>query len=447
MSLAQTQIVLHLRHEQLRHAGHAAPYHAPVEALVLCQRQIFGGVGDVLRRGLLPPQQQGTVVVGAGVADAVGRVGVGEVAAGVAGVEGEFQHLHARPAGVVQQLRHLRRGIAQILRDELQLGEPAVEPVDQIHAGTCDPVTVFGGGLAVGHRPVAGKAAEMVDADHVIELACAVDAAYPPAEAVLPHGVPVIQGVAPQLAVGGEVVRRDAGHRLGHQLLVQLEELRLRPHVGGIQRHIDGQVADDADALLVDIVPQKLPLGEEQELQVGEELHIVGQQRSVFLQNGLAFAQADVLVLPLRPCLHAEVPLAGHVQGVVRQPAPVLLHKGGHLVRVPLPAPLVGLVQQGEAAFVDLAVVHVAGVAAPVAFGAFGSFQQPILDKHIRVDEIGVAGVGGKALIGGVAVAGGVQGQHLPVGLTGCLQKIDEVIGRLAQGADAVGGGQGGDCH
>ena len=52
--------------------------------------------------------------------------------------------------------------------------------------------------------------------------------------------------------------------------------------------------------MLVDIVPQKLPLGEEQELQIGEELHIVGQQRSVLLQNGLAFAQADVLVLPDR---------------------------------------------------------------------------------------------------------------------------------------------------
>ena len=168
----------------------------------------------------------------------------------------------------------------------------------------------------------------MVDADDVVQLAGAVDAADPPAEAVLPHAVPVVQRVAPQLSVGAEIVWRYAGHGLGDQRLVQLEELRLRPHVGGIHGHIDGQVADDADALRVDIVPQPVPLLEEQILQVGEELHVLPQQGAVLLHRPL-LPQTDVIG-PLRPRLHAEMALAGHKQGVIRQPAAVCLLEGGH---------------------------------------------------------------------------------------------------------------------
>ena len=45
VSLAQTQIVLHLCHEQLTTLDIPPISPFPVEALVLCQRQIFGGVG------------------------------------------------------------------------------------------------------------------------------------------------------------------------------------------------------------------------------------------------------------------------------------------------------------------------------------------------------------------------------------------------------------------
>ena len=141
------------------------------------------------------------------------------------------------------------------------------------------------------------------------------------------------------------------------------------------------------------------------------------------------------------------MPLAGHVQGVVRQPALVFRPEVGHRAGIALPAPLIGLAKKGKAALVDLSVVHVARVAAPVGGGALGGRQQPVIHQHIRVDKIGVAGVGGKALVGGVAIAGGTQGEHLPVGLAGVFQEIGEIIGRLAQGTDAIGGGQGGYRH
>ena len=103
----------------------------------------------------------------------------------------------------------------------------------------------------------------MVNADHVKELSRALHPANPPAKAIRFHAVIVIQGVAPQLAVLGEVVRRHAGDLRGYVALAQLEEMGLRPHIGGIHRHIDRQVADDLQPLGVDIVPQGVPLLEE----------------------------------------------------------------------------------------------------------------------------------------------------------------------------------------
>ena len=285
----------------------------------------------------------------------------------------------------------------------------------------------------------------MIDAQHVEQLSCAIDAPYPPSEAIVTHGVPVVQRVAPQLPVGAEVVWRHAGYRLRHELVVQLEELGLGPHIGGVHGHIDGQVADDADAQLVDIVPQRVPLLEEQILHIHEERHVLRQQRPV-LRQCLFLPQPDVL-RPLRPGPHAEVPLAGHIQRVIRQPPGVFRRKGRYLRAVPLPAPLEGLLQQAEPTLVDLAVVHVPGITAPVAGPALLLRQQPVGRQQLRVNVVGVAGVGGKALIRRVAVAGRAERQHLPIVLSRVLQKVRELIGCLAQRADAIGRRQGGHGH
>ena len=85
---------------------------------------------------------------------------------------------------------------------------------------------------------------------------------------------------------------------MGNQIVVQLEELRLGPDVGGVHGHVDGQIADDADALLVDVVAQSGPLPEKQKLQIGEELHILPQKCAVLVQHGLVLTKAKVVVGP-----------------------------------------------------------------------------------------------------------------------------------------------------
>ena len=195
----------------------------------------------------------------------------------------------------------------------------------------------------------------------------------------------------------------------------------------------------------MDIVPQPVPLLEEQILQVGEELHILPQQGAVLLHRPL-LPQTDVIG-PLRPRLHAEMALAGHKQGVIRQPAAVCLLEGGHGLAAALPAPLEGLVQQVEPLFIDAAVVHIPGIAAPLAPAALRSGQQTVGDQQLGVDVVGVPGVGRKALVRRIAVAGGAKRQHLPVALARRVEEIREIIRRLPQRADPIGGRQRGDGH
>lgn len=55
----------------------------------------------------------------------------------------------------------------------------------------------------------------------------------------------------------------------------------MRPDVGGIQRNIDGDIADDQHAVFMGILPQPLPLRMEAELQEPLKIKLVVQQLTV----------------------------------------------------------------------------------------------------------------------------------------------------------------------
>ena len=216
--------------------------------------------------------------------------------------------------------------------------------------------------------------------------------------------------------------------------------------VGGVERHVDGQVADYLYAQGVDVVPQLVPLLVERVLYPGEEPHVRVQQRPVVLKAP-RLSEPHVLVRPERPGHHAEMPLERHKEGVVRQPAGVLLPEACYLRGIPVPAARAGQAQDVEAVAVDLAVVHVHGVRAPVHGLDLGLFEQPVLDEQVEVDEIGVAREGGEGGVGRVAVARGAEGQELPGLLSRRGQEVREFIGLLAEGAYAVVRRQGGYGH
>ncbi len=147
--------------------------------------------------------------MGAGVADAVWRVIMGQISVIGTG-KGKFQHLHARQTGDFPEFVYLVRQNAQVLSDKGDLGEPVQQDAQQIHTGTLFPCSDLGRFRFRGDGPIAFQAPEMIYPNGIKELCGPLYPANPPAEAVPFHSLPVVKRISPELAVLGEVVRRNA---------------------------------------------------------------------------------------------------------------------------------------------------------------------------------------------------------------------------------------------
>jgi hypothetical protein len=66
-----------------------------------------------------------------------------------------------------------------------------------------------------------------------------------PAVTGVAHSVPVIDGIAPELPREAEIIRRNTRDKTGPVLLVEQEQLRVRPDIARIGGHEKGQVADE----------------------------------------------------------------------------------------------------------------------------------------------------------------------------------------------------------
>ena len=384
------------------------------------------------------PAPGGGVVVGAGVHHAVVGVIVGQVAAVLVGVKGKLQHLHAGVAAVFQQALYRGGKEAQVLGDDGGVLHVLVDGPDEVHAGALAPAAVAGGGVPVGDGVVALQPPEVVDAQHIVHGEVRLDALDPPGVAVLLHHVPAVEGVAPQLAVGGEGVRRAAGDLGGHVLLIQLEQPGLGPHVGAVHGHIDGRVPNDLHAPLVGVLLQGAPLLEEQVLGKDVVVHVLLVLFPALLQGG-GVPQAQPL-LPLGPGAALVLVLQSHVEGVILHPLRVFLAErlqGLFVLKV-----FKSLAQQLFPAGAHHIIVHMRGVLPPLHPLAGALFQKTCLRKLVQVDIQGLSRKGRIALIGAVPKAGGPQGQHLPIPLFGLHQEIHPLTGGLAEIADAVFRGQ-----
>lgn len=176
----------------------------------------------------------------------------------------------------------------------------------------------------------------MIQADNVVQLPGGSQALNPPGIAGLRHLFPVVNGVAPELAVCGEGIRRAARHLFRMAAFVQLEQLRICPHVRRIQGHVNGNVADNPDALGVGVAAQRLPLFVKfilsKELAAGFPRTAPG----AFPPEHPPSADAELPASPARACRQGV--LQRREQSIVFQPAPVLLYEGfvGFIRRKPL---------------------------------------------------------------------------------------------------------------
>ena len=144
---------------------------------------------------------------------------------------------------------------AQVLGNDGLFAQGLFHGAEQIHARALAPPSAAGVGLAVGDGIVPRKAPEMVDAQYIVGAAQHPEPPHPPGIAVPGHGVPVVQGVAPQLAGGGKSIRRAAGYLGGQQVLVQLEGFRCAPDDKYILSYMSGSAFLECPEYLDNYLP------------------------------------------------------------------------------------------------------------------------------------------------------------------------------------------------
>ena len=438
------QRVLHGNDGGIRPGFHHAPDEGlrRVLGLVKAKHPLRVGHGVLILCG--QPAQHGVVVVGAGVGHAVGRVVLRQVDVVIPAAKGEGQHLHAGIAHIVQQALHPGAEAAQILGNDGQAGKLPVEGAEQALAGAHHPFAAPGVGRAVGDGVVIGKADEVVDADEIIHGGHGAHAFHPPGVAVQAQTRPAVEGIAPQLTVGGKIVRRHTRYPLGHAVFVQLEHLRVRPGVGAVLGHIDGHVAKELDAQVVAVLFQREPLPPEQVLAEQVIPHLAVQFPAV-AGHGILLTQADALVGPVGPHLVTEVFLHRGEQGEVLRPG-ILPGKVGQLLRQ-----LLFRLRKAPAEQLFLVLPHGGEIHPVQRFGgkllAVLVGEKALLPQAGAGDEHGVAREHTGGLVGRFAVAGGAHGQHLPQAHAACAEKIGKGKGFLAHAADASRPGQGGDMQ
>ena len=281
----------------------------------------------------------------------------------------------------------------------------------------------------------------MIDPQHVAAAGRALQPAAPPGEVFLFVGVPVVDRIPPQLARFGEIIGGHARDHVRDPRLVQLEQLPMGPYVRAVVGDVDGDIADEVHALFVGVGPEGLPLGVETVLDEGVVVDQVPELFSI-PGHGLRLMIPDIL-WPVHPALALEPILQGAEQGPILEIPAVLRHVVGH------PGPIEpgeGLLEHLAAAIIQKAEIHLPGIVAPIR-ADIRIGQKPLLLQQVQIHQVGVPGESGRALIGGIPIAGGRQGQDLPIPLPRTMQIIHEIIGCLAQCAYAVGGWQAGDMQ
>ena len=399
--------------------------------------QVTAGVGHILGGGSLLPALGGDVIVRAGVDHAVGRVGVGQVVARLPAVKGKLHDLHARVAAGGQHGFDLRGQVAQVLGNDAALTQTLVHGLDERTVRTLFPVAARCRFVPGGDGVVALKAAEVVDADHVVNGGGVLHPALPPGKVRGLMPGPVVERVAPELAVGGKGVWRAAGHLGQVDLPIGLEELRVGPQVAGIRADIDGNVTHQLHAFCIGIGLEGVPLGVEEELHGLVIIHLLRQPGP---GGGQCFRLTGAQsIRPVGEACLMLLGLDGHEQGVILQPEVlpgaervVGLRGGGQ-------QPVGGLFQHQRALAVEGTIINGTH---RLGGGQLGLGQETLLDQQPVINEIGVACESGKALVRAVSVAGRANGQDLPIGLLRSGQKIHKRERFFAQCANAKGAWQ-----
>ncbi len=357
----------------------------------------------------------------------------------------ELQDVHPRYVVSLAQSLDLRCYYPQVLGHDGQLAERIAQCLENRVAGTGLPVARP---RRLGSRrdgPVRLESAEVVDAHQVGQLRRGAHAIDPPAVSGCVMILPVVQGIAPELALVTEIIRRYPGDVARPPVFVELQDLAIRPCVGAVQRDVDRHVAEQAHAALTRVFAQCRPLAMEHALDNLDVFYL-------FLDGLLEIRQCTrvasrVFRPPFRPGLLAVEGLEDAEQGVVVQPPRVVRRaKGpvnGSQLRPRRFAEALGRKpQQSGLHGYQGTVVH-EFPRQRCQFGDFGLREKSELDEIPCVYQQLVPGKRRERLVRRVAECGRSRRQELPHREPHVTHAVDKIACTTADFADTVRARQG----
>ena len=285
---------------------------------LFCELQRLHGEGQRFFGGALHPAHDGVIIMGSGVGDAVGCITAGEVRI-ISAVEAKGEHFHTRIAAPVQKLSDTVVYTSEILSDNPDSRYLAVQRFKQILPRTDNPFSFPGIGHPVTDGIVIRKPDEVINPDHIVHRCHILHPGNPPVISPATETAPPVQGISPELAVLGKIIRRNTGHSLRNPVSIQLENFRSGPGISGIFRHINRHISEKKNSPLIAIGFQGEPLPAEQELAENMESQFIFQHFRVFA-NGIRLSEND---LPVRPAgVHdsAEVLLDSCEKRIIHNP-------------------------------------------------------------------------------------------------------------------------------
>src|SRR5712692_1316483 len=146
-------------------------------------------------------------------------------------IKGELEHPRPGHLELVAEGANVRRYQPQILGDERQTAELPPHCAEEFGARSRHPSAGLRRRCSGRYVPGGCESAEMVQADRVHVSQQGAQAVDGPAVTGTTKRVPVIDGVAPELSPGAEVVRRHTGNDPWSVARVQQEQLRVGPHI------------------------------------------------------------------------------------------------------------------------------------------------------------------------------------------------------------------------
>ena len=123
----------------------------------------------------------------------------------------------------------------------------------------------------------------MIQSDDIHVCEQSVDSIYPPTIPRSAKSIPVVNGITPKLPLGAEAIWRHAGDESGTTLFIKQEQLGVCPHLAGVRRDEEWQVADQADVSSMGVLFEALCLSKQDKL--GETKLI--KERKNFSSRGL----------------------------------------------------------------------------------------------------------------------------------------------------------------